>query len=418
MMRVINFLRIKQFVQNIFLSGMILYVTGCIPIPATMSVIKPDLPLLIPERIISTTSQPQSLLVTPTNIVLPFAEVTPQFSSPTSTRVNSLPVTATPILKPVILDSKKWEHIIMPSEGTNVAFYQIAQAEDGTMWFLGYSDSGKIYRYDFKDWTIYDPKNISAFHNTGVNSLAVTPDGTVWFGTNMNEIVSFDGKRWISQPVEEGGYRENYIVSILTRKNGELCAISIEGLSCKKNEGQWIRHPIVNQNKTGRVSSIQKAIVSPTDEIWVSLSYGWLYHYDGKNWENSQISNWIGSIAYALDGSLWIFDYEGLGKRAISGKISFIEYPYALEVDSPQNIYEAKDGTVWLGCLGGGRGYQIIRYKNGVFETVDNKIINIRYDSTYFNSQYPFGDIYDIFQSKDNSIWFATENGIFRYHSN
>jgi ligand-binding sensor domain-containing protein len=412
MMKEINLPRVKQLAKNISVSNMIIFAMGC------------------SAYLTSPVNNPPFSSMTPMVIISPSVITSSQLSPQIVTQITPYTLTATPTLTSIItpkvltftpqmnvLDSKKWERIIMPSEGNNAAFYQIAQDENGVIWFLGYSNNKiKAYRYDLKNWVVYDPEKINLNYRELV-SLTVESGGTVWFGTTLNEIIRFDGKNWTTQPVEEGGYRINGIASILIRKNGELCAVSNEGMSCKKNKGQWIHHPIVNQNKSDYWMDVQHAILSSTDEIWVSLSNGWLYHYDGKTWESNQVSKWLGPIASASDGSLWIYANEGLLKRTVSGNIYNIETPDVLRRDNPKAMYEARDGTLWIGCLSGGKGYQVIQYKqNGVFETADNKIINIH--DTYFGDQYPFGNVYDIFQSKDSDIWLATDKGIFRYHSN
>jgi ligand-binding sensor domain-containing protein len=411
MMEWINLLKIKRLVQNIIISGIIICATGCSESLTTTTVVDHQLPsststrTVFPSIIALPLSLPEYVRIISSSVT-----VTPKLSSTTPTKV----VTVTS--KPIILDPKKWEYITLPSEDFKVTLFQFAQAKDGVMWIVGEN----IYRYDFKNWTTYTRRDIPSLNGKRIDSLTVDSNDTVWFGTSMNEIVSFDGKNWTSQPVEEGGYRENDIYSILIRKNGELCAISNEGLSCRKKGGGWIRHPIAyHYNKYGRKDEVHNAILSPTDEIWISLYNGWLYHYDGKNWEDIQVGEWMGPIALASDGSLWIFAHEGLVKRTASGKMIYQNSPDILYEYPATVMYEADDGTLWIGCIGGRGGYQIIWYKkNGDFETVDNKLISIRYDSTYLNSMYPFGNIENIYQSNDGSIWLGTYNGIFRYHSN
>jgi len=360
-----------------------------------------------------TTPGPTPQSQPPANTISPSASTTPQ--PPLTTVAPTLLPSRTPgmppIPNPVSLDPQKWEHITLPFEEYRTANFRFAQNEVGTIWIT----STKLYRYDFKNWIVYDPREIPSLDKKWIHSLAVDPKGTVWIGTDKNEIVSFDGKSWNSQSVEEGGYRDNPIESVLIRKNGELCAISDEGMSCKKDEGQWIRYPFVSQSQ----ASVRQAILSPKDEIWISLYYGWLYHYDGKKWESSQIGKLLGPIASASDDSLWIYGSEGLKKRTNSGNIIIdIIFPYNWKCMAG-DLYEARDGTLWIGCFNGTEGYQIIQYKkSGVFETVDNKIINKQDDPSLLKKQYPFGHIYSIFQSKDGSIWFGADYGIFRYHSN
>jgi ligand-binding sensor domain-containing protein len=388
-----------KLAQTVIIAGMVIVVLGCaLNFEKTPASDQPSF-----SSIATVTDSPGPTL-TPTFIVIPTLTPIPQ--TPTVTPV------------PVVLDPKKWKHITLPAEDIPTGKYEFAQAGDGAIWLVGI----KIYRYDFKNWRVYDPQNIPVLKDKGIEAITVAPNGTVWFGTDMNEIVSFDGKTWASQTVEEGGYRKNEIVSIVARKNGELCAVSIEGMSCRKDTGGWIRHPIVLQNEVNHVY-VCNVILSPSDEIWVPLTNGLLYHYDGENWEGWRINQGMGPVALSSDGSLWIVDGEGLQKRTISGNTTNIIHHELLDNlwEYPPNfMYEAKDGTLWIGCMGGNIGYQLIRYnRKGTFETADDKVIPMQYDpSDYLGIKYPFGHVYRIFQSRDGAIWFGTDNGIFRYHSN
>jgi ligand-binding sensor domain-containing protein len=330
----------------------------------------------------------------------------------TSTPEAPLPIltsTPTPFLKkatPVSLDPKHWKLFTSPIDVLQSDVQHIGQAEDGTMWF----DGRQIYRYDGKSWSSYDQEKIPAFRGRVIESLAVARGGTVWFGTEKNEIVSFDGTTWTSQTVEDGGYRSNDIVSIVIRKNGELCAISIEGMSCQ-SAGKWTRYPIVVQDKADRVY-VWDVALTPLDEIWVPLSNGVLYHFDGKNWENSKVSKWINSISSSRDGSLWIFDHDGFGKRDIHGTIAYKPIPGIVWEYFPLVMKEAVDGTVWFGT---GSGYQLAQYVNGSFVTVDGKVLSNSEKHDFGYDSFPFYHVHCIFQAKDGSMWFGTVNGIFRY---
>lgn len=321
----------------------------------------------------------------------------------------------TPSLTPIPLDPTHWTHFTSPIEVLQSDVQHIAQSKDGTMWFAGL----KIYQYNGKNWLIFDQKTITAFRGKVITALATAPDGSVWFGTYMNEIVSFDGSTWKSQIVEEGGYRENRIDSIVIRKNGELCAISIEGMSCQSG-GKWIRYPIVVEKTEDKVY-VWDAALTPSDEIWVPLSNGILYHYDGKDWKSTKVSRWINSIAASRDGSLWIFDDNGLGEgndgfgnMDKQGNIVYRTIPDIIQEYHPFVMKEAKDGTVWFGTLG---GYQIAQYINGEFVAVDGEILtnSIDQNEQISNENYPFYLAHCIFQAQDGSIWFGTVRGIFQY---
>jgi|CXWL01.1.fsa_nt_gi ligand-binding sensor domain-containing protein len=313
----------------------------------------------------------------------------------------------TPSATPIALDPIHWTLFNSPVELLQSDVQHIGQADNGTMWFGG----RKIYRYDKGIWTIFDQKNISAFRGRVIVSLTIATNGVLWVGTEMNEIISYDGKDWISQVVGEGGYRENWITSILIRQNGEICAITIEGMSCQ-NGVKWRHYPITIPDTVNRVH-VKDAILTTTDEIWVPVDNGFLYHYDGNIWEHYEISSWICCVATSRDGNLWIFSHEGFGKMEANGNISYVPVP-SLISNYITTIRAVNDGTIWIGT---GGGYQIVRYVNGAFVTMDEKIIHNLEDEKASLSldNFPFNHVHYIFQSSDGSIWIGTVGGIFQY---
>ena len=332
---------------------------------------------------------------------------TPVFPSPTST-VSPVPFLLTPSATPIPLDPNHWTLFTSPIDVLQSDVHHIDQAQNGTMWFGGF----KIYRYDGKNWSVYDQKSIPVFRGHVIKSLAVTPNGTVWIGTESNEVVRFDGTSWTSHTVEDGGYRKNLITSIMIRKNGELCAISIEGMSCL-NGDNWVRHPIVVQ-KTSNQVYVGNAVLTTTDEIWVPLGNGVLYHYDGTNWESSQVSSWICCLSANQGDSLWIIDHEGFGKLNPTNRKIDYQWAPALILEYTLAMKAARDGTVWFGT---GEGYEVAHYINGSYITVDGQIMNdsIAQQESVSRKSFPFFHVSYIFQAMDGSMWFGTVGGIFRY---
>jgi len=318
------------------------------------------------------------------------------------------PLTPTPLT--ISLDSNHWEKILIPFDSEYSGIYQIIQSKNGDIWVRG---TFNIFQYHLKKWYQYIPQNIPEIRGKSVESIADGSDGSIWFGTAQNEILSFNGKSWTSETVRPGGYRENVIDSLVFRNTGELCAISIEGLSCRENNKSWTHYDFVPEKE--RIA-VQDVVLSPSGDIWITLSNGLLYHFDGKNWENFKIDNWLGPIASSSDGDLWIYSKGKIGKRSIDGKLKFSDvYPF-LYYYPPIEMFESNDGTLWLGCTGD-RGYGILRFlKNGIIKTVDGRKLSINDFDPSPEIRYPFGDVYSIFQDKDGYIWFGTLNGLFRYH--
>ena len=289
--------------------------------------------------------------------------------------------------------------------------YRFSQTKDGDIWGIG---GAKIYQFHNKNWYQYELEKIPEVHGKILKSIVAKADGSIWFGTDLNEIISFDGKSWSSETVRSGGFRTNIIEAIIFEKSGELCAISIEGLSCRNSNKNWTYYDFVQEKVP---FSVQDVALSPSGDIWISLSNGFLYHFNEKKWENFSIDDWLGPIASSSDGGLWIYSKGKIGKRSIDGTIMFSDvYPFLYDYP-PIDMFESNDGVLWLGCVGY-NGYGILRYlKDEVFETVDGKELSTKDYGPSPHILYPFGiQVNSIFQDQDENIWFGTSNGLFRYH--
>jgi hypothetical protein len=322
----------------------------------------------------------------------------------------------------VILDNKTWNHVELLSGGRWPINFAFSESKDGTIWSLANVSEGlRIYKFSNNKWSEFNPYENPIFLGKRLLSIANDLDGTVLIGTDTNEIISYDGKVWKSQFVKNEKKRKIEIVSLIVRKKGEICAISKEDMSCKNNDDNWTVFPIDSPPNKKGWDSVNNAILSPSDDIWISMNNGWLYHYDGKSWGGNQIADWIGPISTNSKNEIWILTYENdsffLEKKDKNGKSNIFEFFEYRWNCSPHNLLEAKDGTLWIGCLLED-GYQIIKFSNGVYKSTDDKILENNTNSNLLNKKYPFGLISGIYQSADGKIWFGTSSGIYIYHPN
>lgn len=273
----------------------------------------------------------------------------------------------------------------------------IAIAPDGAVWFgtgpLGYypwaesSGIGGVSRFDpsadsglgpsagpeqgGEAWTAYAVADGLA--DNWVNSIAVAPDGAMWFGT-AGGLSRFDGTVWRTYTVADG-LAGTAVQAIAVAPDGMLCAGTGGGVSCFDGAG-WTTFvsdgPVANH--------IPAIAVAPDGTVWagsgepvpgpVSCGRGisrfvpsagsgpsegsWTVYTTG----DGLADNTVASIAVAPDGTVWAAtgdpDEEPTGVSRFDGK-SWTTYTTddGLASDDVRSIAVGPDGVVWFASWDG-----------------------------------------------------------------
>lgn len=231
--------------------------------------------------------------------------------------------------------------------------------------------------------------------------------GNLWFGTNVYEIIRYDGDslRYFAE------------------------ADGIQG---------------------GRITAIHE---TPDGNLWFGSSEG-LIHYDGSQFETHRtggtyFDDEIWSLHPAGDGK-WLVGSTGGAFMFDSGTFSRIDVPRAT-VNDPQTIYskdritsilKAVDGTIYYGTDGygitkyDGKRYVHITTDDGLPDNVISSIFQDSKGRIWIGTMYGGISLYEgskftnftqdgiiegveigaLFEDKNGDIWFAAENhGVYRY---
>ena len=190
----------------------------------------------------------------------------------------------------------------------------IAVAPDGSVWF-GRFDKG-VSRFDGQTWTTYTTHDGLA--SNLVEGIAATPDGALWFGT-LGGVSRFDGQTWTTYTVDDG-LADNSVISIA---------------------------------------------VTPDGALWFGTRDGGVSRFDGHTWttyreDDGLAGNYVGSMAVAPDGALWFITYD----RGVSRFDGEIGSAGGWTAYTPQNsglppgqvsaIAFARQGRVWFATYGSG----------------------------------------------------------------
>jgi ligand-binding sensor domain-containing protein len=207
-------------------------------------------------------------------------------------------------------------------------------------------------------WTTYTPQGGS---ESGVLSIAVGPDGTMWFGTSINGVSHFDGKTWVTY---KDGPISSLIFSIAMAPDKAIW-VGTPGGASRFDGKTWISYPFSSEHiePPGSVASIA---VAPDGSLWFGAHYvevpddkpyrisGGLSHFDGQSWTTYLPDETINSIAVAPDGSLW-FGSGGNGVHRFDGKTwTTFSRSDGLASEYVKSIAIAPDRSLWFGTWSSG----------------------------------------------------------------
>lgn len=289
-----------------------------------------------------------------------------------------------------------------------------------------------VNQYSHKSWLIRE-----GFTKGSVITMAQTPDGYLWLGTEFG-LLRFDGMRNIPwQPPADQPLPSTTIMSLLAARDGSLWIGTTKGLA-KWKDGKLSHYPELNDKY------IFKIIEDHEGTVWASgiaLTTGRLCSIQNDNVRCDGDDGSLGRGAYNLfadsKGNLWAGVKQGIW-RFRPGPPKFYSLPG--EPDGIQGIAEDVDGTLLIGWKGGvhrlvdGKtepyplsgiegqfnARRILRDRDGGvwIGTAERGLIH-----AYRGGADEFGpgdgltgiNIYSLFEDREGDIWVATADGLDRF---
>ncbi len=179
----------------------------------------------------------------------------------------------------------------------------VAIAPDGTVWFGSQEEyNGGVSHFDGGKWETYNED--SALADNHVMAIAVAPDGTVWAGTKSG-LAKFDGDTWTNYTTADG--LAGYVQDLAVDKDGKVWAGTEAGVSTFDGQA-WTTYTPDDGLITPQVRAVE---VAPDGSIWFGTPKG-ISHFDGESWENYTEEEGLPyypaiiSIFAAPDGKIWI----------------------------------------------------------------------------------------------------------------
>jgi signal transduction histidine kinase/ligand-binding sensor domain-containing protein len=268
----------------------------------------------------------------------------------------------------------------------------IAQTPDGYLW-LG-TEFG-LLRFDGVKTVAWQPPPDQHLPSTQIATLLVARDGTLWIGT-LKGLASLKDRTLSQYPELAGMYvgklvedRQGSIwAGGLRAPAGKLCAIRKSGAQCEGDGGEL---------GIGVLGLYEDANAN----LWVGVSTGlwrWkpgppqFYSFPGE-------ANGIQGFAEDDGGALLISTHDGV-RRLVTGKTE-LAYPFPppLQQIQAHNVLRDHDGGLWIGTSGWGL-LHLHGGRTDVFTQTDDLSGDV---------------VHALFEDRERNVWVATSNGLDRF---
>ncbi len=293
------------------------------------------------------------------------------------------------------LDVSQYAHAAWKiDEGfVNSEITSIAQTPDGYLW-LG-TELG-LYRFDgVKNVRWHSPAD-QELPSNWILSLHAARDGTLWIGTAKGLASWKDGK--LTQYSQLAGL---YIFKILEDREGavwasgvsitagKLCAIRNSSVQCSGDDGTLGRGAFgLYEDSKGN--------------LWAGVKDGvWRWRPGSpKFYQLAGELNGIDSLGEDVDGTLLV-GWNGVVNRFVDGKTQTYPLPGSIRQFQTRAMIRDRQGGVWIGTADRG----LVHVHNGKADT-------------FTTSDGLSGQIVTaLFEDREGNIWVATTSGLDRFHN-
>jgi len=267
----------------------------------------------------------------------------------------------------------------------------IAQTPDGYLW-LG-TEFG-LLRFDGVRNVPWQSPPDQQLPSSFISTLLVSRDGTLWIGTDKG-LASWKGGR-LTQYAELAGL---YIYRLLEDhertiwagaggiQTGGLCTIRNGSVQCYGDDG-----------RAGR--AIFGLYEDSKGNLWAGVSNGLWRWKPGppKFYPLPGEPNGIQGFSEGEDGALLIGTQSGI-RRFVDGRAEAYSLPGTVPQFEARRLFRDRDGSLWIG-------------------TSDRGLVHVHQGKTDLFAQ-PDGlsgeNIYSLFEDREGTIWVATMNGLDRF---
>ena len=278
--------------------------------------------------------------------------------------------------------------------------FSIAQTPDGYLW-LG-TEFGLV-RFDGVQATPWQPSDGEHLPSDWIEDLLVGRDGTLWIATEKG-LASWKGGKLNGYPEVAG----DVVTSLLqdtegtvwfgVRNPGRLCAVRAAKTQCYgAGSFGWSVPALYEDHKGNLWASAQTGLWrwAPGPPVHYPLPGGPVEAkalIEGDNGELLMAAGTSGPLRGPVIGSM-----NGL-KQLVGGKIEGYTLPGIAGQFRPTRLFRSSDGSLWIGTVGGLLHLHQSRIDRfSVTEGLSGNFVR------------------DIFEDREGNVWVCTENGLDRF---
>lgn len=289
----------------------------------------------------------------------------------------------------------------LPSSGITTI-----NANNGNIWFG--TELNGLVRYDGTDFKIIDKSNSKIPHNY-ITSISFDSKGNTWIGT-YDGVAKFDGQDWTIFKPDNSSLIDNDITSLVVDKN-DIVWIGTRNKGINIYDGKnWSVFDTTNSILTENL--INTIYIDENNNKFIIPSKGGIFKYNNGRWSKFDLPNTIYNIRDIDEdnrGNLWFASYGGILKFDGSQYTIFNEDNSGLPGNGVEAIAVDNDGNIWAGSSFLPSSYYLVKFNGSDWVQYNTN------SSFSYITDYP---IYSIAVDSNNAKWITTQEGIVKYKNN